>query len=104
MYPPNDGLKFHTDDYQRYVLTFNSNERFFNYEIRHGELISMLEKKYNRKIGTIPIDEFNEIFMNETGNEIKSLDENSIYSFNDSSHNFYNGSNKVRFILVFDIY
>jgi hypothetical protein len=104
MYPPNDGLRFHTDDYQRYVLTFNSNERFFNYEIRSGELISMFEKKYNRKINTIPIDEFNEIFMNETGNEIKSLDGNSIYAFNDSSHNFYNGSNKVRFILVFDIY
>ena len=103
-YPPNDGLRFHTDDYQRYVMTFNRNERFFNYEIRQGELMSLLENKYNKKIGKMPIDEFNQIFMNETGNEIKSLDENSIYSFKNSSHNFRNASDKVRFILVFDIY
>jgi hypothetical protein len=103
-YPPNDGLRFHTDDYQRYVLTFNSNSRFFNYEIRQGDSLFILEKKYNKKITSMPIDEFNQIFINETGNEIKSLDGNSIYAFNDSSHNFYNGSNKIRFILVFDIY
>lgn len=103
-YPPNDGLRFHADDYQRFILTFNSNERFFNYEIDINIGTSVIEKKYNRKLNSTPIDEFNENFVNQTGNKIISLDELSIYSFGNSIHNFRNGSNKLRFILVFDIY
>lgn len=104
MYPPNDGLKFHADDYQRYILTFNSNNRFFNYEIDINVGTSVMIKKYNRNLDNTPIDEFNTNFINQTGNKIESLDELSIYGFGNSIHNFRNASDKVRFILVFDIY
>ncbi len=104
MYPPNDGLRFHTDDYQRFVLTFNSDKRFFNYEVAPNLTTSITEKKYNKKLESTPIDDFNEFFLSQVGNKIESLDELSIYSFGSSIHNFRNESNKVRFILVFDIY
>jgi hypothetical protein len=105
-YPPNDRLNFHIDPNQnRHILTFNNNDRFFSYE--HFSM-SGSEKIifYNKKLVEFndDIDSFNKFFIeDDINNKISSLEPLSIYTFGNTIHTFYNGSNKLRINLVFEI-
>jgi hypothetical protein len=115
-YPPNTRLNFHVDDSQdRHLVTFNQNDRFFNYEyirkqirlihfVYENESYSDKEQELNNvlKDNNFNVDMFNQDFIKIGNTQIINLDKNSIYSFGNSLHNFINGSNKLRMVLVFE--
>jgi hypothetical protein len=115
-YPPNTRLNFHVDDSQnRHIVTFNENNRFFNYEyirkqirlshfVYENESYNDMENKFNDhlKNENFNLDTFNKNFLEMGNTQIISLEKNSVYSFGNSLHNFINGSNKLRMILVFE--
>lgn len=115
-YPPNTRLNFHIDDSQdRHLVTFNQNDRFFNYEyirkqirlshfVYENESYSDKEQELNNvlKNNNFNVDMFNQDFIKIGNTQIINLDKNSIYSFGNSLHNFINGSNKLRMVLVFE--
>lgn len=106
-YPPNGKLSFHKDyGKNRHVLTFTKNERFFNYEVKPYTSDEMgLEEIFNNELKkTNNIDEFNNFFINtHTDCKITTLEPNCVYTFGDTLHTFYNGSNTKRINLVFEI-
>ena len=115
-YPPNTRLNFHVDDSQdRHIVTFNEDKRFFNYEyirkqiklshfVYENESYLDKEKEFNStlKETNFNLDTFNENFLKIENTQIINLEKNSVYSFGNSLHNFINGSNKLRIILVFE--
>jgi hypothetical protein len=115
-YPPHTRLNFHVDDSkERHILTFNENNRFFNYEyvrkiIKINSLIYVNESYHDKeqefndllKTENLNLDSFNDYFSKLDNTQIINLEKNSVYSFGDSLHNFINGSNKLRMILVFE--
>ena len=115
-YPPHTRLNFHVDDSkERHILTFNENNRFFNYEyvrkiIKINSLIYVNESYHDKerefndllKTENFNLDSFNDYFSKLDNTQIINLEKNSVYSFGDSLHNFINGSNKLRMILVFE--
>ena len=115
-YPPNTRLNFHVDDSkERHILTFNENARFFNYEyvrkviklnyfIYQNESYHDREVEFNEMLKTtnFNLDTFNDYFSKLENTQIINLEKNSVYSFGNSLHNFINGSDKLRMILVFE--
>jgi len=115
-YPPNTRLNFHVDDSQnRHIVTFNENNRFFNYEyirkqirlshfVYENESYNDMENKFNDRLKNenFNLDTFNKDFLEIGNTQIISLEKNSVYSFGNSLHNFINGSDKLRMILVFE--
>lgn len=115
-YPPNTRLDFHVDDSQnRFIVTFNQNDRFFNYEyVRKQIKLSHFvyeNESYNEKqiqlndllkVDDFNLHEFNQKFKELDNTQIINLEKNSVYSFGNSLHNFINGSDKLRMILVFE--
>jgi hypothetical protein len=115
-YPPNTRLNFHVDDSQnRHILTFNQNDRFFNYEyvrkqIKLSHFIYENESYIDKEIelnnilknDNFNLDSFNEDFLKIENTQIINLEKNSVYSFGNSLHNFINESDKLRMILVFE--
>jgi len=105
-YPPKERLDFHIDpNRNRHIVTFNNNDRFFSYE--HSS-IQITEKAifYNKKLVEFndDIDSFNKFFIEDNTNcKISSLEPLSIYTFGNTLHTFYNGSNKLRINLVFEV-
>jgi hypothetical protein len=109
VYSPQSNLSFHWDHGKdRHVISLNRNERFFNYENNEeNQNISMLKcNLYNEKLNEHEndIDSFNEFFVQDSNySTIHILDTKSVYVFGNSLHTFYNGSNKLRSALVFEI-
>lgn len=107
VYQPNSKLNFHQDHGKnRHVLSFIKNERFFNYEVlpfTSGEM--GLEDIFNNEIKkTTDIDEFNKFFLNTHSDcKITTLEPNCVYTFGNTLHTFYNGSDTIRINLVFEI-
>lgn len=107
VYQPKGKLNFHRDHGKnRHVLSFIKNDRFFNYEVKPfiaGEL--GLENIFNNEIKkTTNIDEFNNFFLNTHSDcKITSLEPNCVYTFGNTLHTFYNGSDTIRVNLVFEI-
>jgi len=108
VYPPNSKLNFHKDHGKnRHVLTFTKNERFFNYEVKpHTNDEMGLEQIFNNELKkTNNIDEFNDFFINTHSDcKITTLEPNCVYTFGNTLHTFYNGSNTNRINLVFEIF
>ena len=107
-YPPKDKLSFHADNFSnRHSLTFNYDERFYNYEFmceqNPGLHIQDFNDNFNLDWQTL--DGFNEYFINHHENcKITSLDPQSIYTFGETIHAFANDSeDKVRFNFIFEI-
>ena len=104
VYSPESKLSFHWDHGKdRHVISLNRDERFFNYENGDGQSKYNL---YNEKLNEHKndIDSFNEFFLKDSDHStIHILDTKSVYVFGNSLHTFYNGSNKLRSALVFEI-
>ncbi len=105
-YPPKERLDFHIDPNQnRHIVTFNNDDSFFSYEHfsnKQSENVIV----YNDKLIEFKndIDSFNKFFIEEnSNNKISSLEPLSVYTFGNTLHTFYNGSNKLRINLVFEI-
>lgn len=116
VYPPKDRLIFHADNFSnRHSLTFNYDERFFNYEFNLGEdLINNIPgnpgahlQDFNDNFNSAndTLDEFNEYFINHHENcKITALEAQSIYTFGETIHSFANDTkDKVRFNFIFEI-
>lgn len=107
IYAPQSKLDFHFDHGKnRHVISLNHNERFFNYENNVKLGTQNLCDLYNKKLEEQKddIDSFNEFFLNDSDlSTIHILDTKSVYVFGDSLHTFYNGANKIRSALVFEI-
>ncbi len=105
-YPPKQRLDFHVDPNQnRHIVTFNNNDRFFSYE-HFSNYLSDKSIFYNKKLieYDYDIDLFNKFFVDDdTNSKITSLEPLSIYTFGNTLHTFYNGSEKLRINLVFEI-
>jgi hypothetical protein len=107
-YPPKDKLSFHADNFSnRHSLTFNHDERFYNYEfmceLDPGLHIHGFNDNFNLDWKTL--DDFNEYYLNHHENcKISSLDPESIYTFGETIHAFANDTkDKVRFNFIFEI-
>lgn len=108
IYPPKTFLNFHKDHGKnRHVISFIENERFFNYEAYDLEFFNHereLELNKILKENIDNIDTFNEYFKNLHENcKITTLESNSVYTFGNTLHTFFNGSDKMRVNLVFEI-
>lgn len=108
IYPPKKFLNFHKDyGLNRHVISFTQNDRFFNYEVDDDLLMShnfeiKLNEKFQFHIDTI--DDFNDYFVNiDKSCKINVLNSNSVYTFGNTLHTFYNGSDKIRVNFVFEI-
>ena len=105
LYTPNSHLTFHIDiESNRHLINVFDNERFFNYECAevNPNNTEMYTQKMKEKINNI--DEYNTFFLNynPTKNKIKVIESGSVYVFNSSIHNFFNGSDKLRVNFVFE--
>jgi hypothetical protein len=109
VYSPQSKLSFHWDHGKdRHVISLNHDERFFNYENNEeNQNLWMLKcDLYNEKLNEHKndIDSFNEFFLKDSDySTIHILDTKSVHVFGNSLHTFYNGSNKLRSALVFEI-
>lgn len=108
IYPPKTFLNFHKDHGKnRHVISFCDNDRFFNYEVYNDEFLENdKEKHLNEKLisNIDQIDTFNEYYKNlHDCCKITILDSNSVYTFGDTLHTFFNGSDTIRINLVFEI-
>ena len=108
VYPPKTYLSFHKDHGKnRHVVSFCENDRFFNYEaydVRFFNHEKELELNKILKENIDNIDSFNEYFKNlHKSCKITKLEPNSVYTFGDTLHTFFNGSDTIRVNLVFEI-
>ena len=108
VYPPKTLLNFHWDHGKnRHVVSFCGNNRFFNYEAHDDEFFgNNIEVELNNKLKSSvnDIDSFNEYFLKlHPSCKITSLDVNSVYTFGNTLHTFFNGSDTLRVNLVFEI-
>jgi hypothetical protein len=108
VYPPKTFLNFHKDNGKnRHVISFCENERFFNYEVSDDEFIGAnKDSTFNDmlKSSLNDINSFNEYFKNQHNScEIKILETNSVYTFGNTLHTFFNDSDTIRVNLVFEI-
>ena len=108
IYPPKTFLSFHKDyGKNRHVVSFCENERFFNYEVFNEKFLEgNTETELNNRLKTSidSIDSFNEYFLNQHEDcKITILEPNSVYTFGNTLHTFFNGSDTIRVNLVFEI-
>ncbi len=108
VYPPKSFLNFHRDyGKNRHVVSFCENDRFFNYETSDNKFLeNNREKELNDKFreSIDNIDDFNEYYKNlHESCFITTLESNCIYTFGNTLHTFFNGSDTVRVNLVFEI-
>lgn len=115
-YPPKDRLPFHFDGYaNRHSLTFNYNEKFYNYEFNlemtPGDSTPVAPEhslgEFNDKFNSAgeTLDSFNNFFINYHENcKITAMESQSIYTFGNTIHSFANDTDdKVRFNFIFEI-
>lgn len=108
IYPPKTFLNFHKDHGKnRHVISFCENNRFFNYEVYDEKFLeNNKEKELNDllKLNINNIDAFNDFFKNQHEDcKITNLEPNSVYTFGNTLHTFFNGSDTIRVNLVFEI-
>lgn len=108
VYPPKSFLYFHMDHGDnRHVISFCENARFFNYETSDSKFLennrnNELNEKFRMSIDNI--DEFNNYYKNlHESCLITTLKPNCIYTFGNTLHTFFNGSDTVRVNLVYEI-
>ena len=107
-YPPKDKLSFHADNFSnRHSLTFNYDDKFYNYEFMSELNPGLHINGFNENFGLdwTTLDGFNEYFLNHHENcKITSLEPQSVYTFGETIHAFANDTkDKVRFNFIFEI-
>ena len=104
LYQPKTNLAFHIDSIMnRHLISIFDNERFFSYECAEWNYdnVDMYTNEMNNHIDDI--DTFNTFFTSfSSKNKLKILKSNEVYVFNNSIHNFFNGSDKLRVNFVFE--
>jgi len=102
-YIPKSHLAFHVDaQSNRHLIPLNNDERFFSYE--SPNLIDFIDYTEKMKEHIDDIDVFNKFYLDKNPNEnkITNLKAGGIYTFGETMHNFFNGSDKLRVNLVFE--
>lgn len=106
LYESKSHLDFHIDTQNnRHIISALDDDRFFNYECSNPSTEDMSLYSEKLKLLSNDIDMFNDYFIkqNTKYNKIKILKSNKVYTFNQSIHNFYNDSKKIRVNFVFEI-
>jgi len=108
IYPPKAFLNFHKDHGKnRHVISFCNNDRFFNYEVCDNKFLEddkEIELNDKLKSSINDIDSFNDYYLNQHEKcKITILEPNCVYTFGNTLHTFFNGSDTIRVNLVFEI-
>jgi hypothetical protein len=106
-YSPKSHLKgFHSDgDKKRYGIAFNNNPKFYSYEFNTHKNLNLNEEVISKKFidNLNDIEKFNDYFLSQDECNIHNFKKNTIYSFGNTHHTFYNNSDEIRWNLIFDI-